>query len=125
MQCKDAIAAVSSLAADETPHRQRQAEHVATCLRCQAGVVRDRRVRKALATLRSARVAQERPNPKMLAGLLSTLDDIAERADKQAERARLAAYVGGAAAAGGLVIALAAGRLRPSVAMQTVHRLVG
>ena len=122
MRCDDATAAIASLAAGETPRKQRAADHVATCLRCQAEVARRRRVRSALATLRGDRVE---PGPELLPDLLVTLREVAAHDDKVAERRRLAAYVGGAAAAGGLVLAMASGRVRPAQAATAVHRLVG
>lgn len=122
MRCEDATAAIASLAAGEEPSRARAADHVATCLRCQAEVARSRRVRSALSTLRDARVD---PDPDLLPGLLIALREVADHDEKVAERRRLAAYVGGAAAAGGLVLAMASGRVRPERAATAVHRLVG
>ena len=122
MRCDDAAAAIASLAAGETPAKPKAADHVATCLRCQAEVARTRRVRSALATLRDARVS---PDPELLPDLLIALREVADHDEKLAERRRLAAYVGGAAAAGGLVLAVASGRVRPAHAAVAVHRLVG
>lgn len=108
MQCDSAAAAVASLVAGEDPSSRRQAQHVATCLRCQAEVARGRRVRRSLGELRNAMV---HPDPELLSGLLLAVSRAAaEEADRSRSRARRLVYLAAAAtaaggAAGGIAIA--------------------
>ena len=108
MQCDEAVEAVASLAAVHQPTDARQAVHVATCLRCQAAVARDRRLVRDLRTLRSSRLS---PGDGLLPNVIGAVD--AEAAAIRSQRTRRYAYVGGAAAtAGGMAIAFAARRVR-------------
>lgn len=108
MQCDEAVEAVASLAADEQPADVVQADHVAGCLRCQTGVLRDRRLVLELRSLRSQVVS---PDVSLLSTVLGAVDEAAASIDRIRTRRRV--YVGSAAtAAGGLAIALAARRLQ-------------
>ena len=108
MRCDEAVEAVASLAADQQASDAVQAEHVATCLRCQARVSRDRRLVRDLRSLRSEVVS---PDVTLLSSVLCAID--AEAASIDRIRTRRRVYMGSAAtAAGGLVVALAARRLQ-------------
>ena len=122
MRCELAQATIAALAVGETPSSDRHAEHIARCLQCQVAVVSQRRVRSVLASLRDDVVT---PDPALLNAVLNRLDAIADRDLRHAELVRRAAYLGGAAAAGGLVLAMAAGRLKPTAAWHLAGRLVG
>lgn len=113
MQCDEAVEAVASLASGQQPTDVRQAVHVSTCLRCQAAVARDKRLIRQLRGLRSDGPS---PDAELLVSVLGAVD--AEAASIKSERTRRLAYVGGAAAtAGGIVIAIAARRVRSGVAI--------
>ena len=114
MQCESAAAAVASLVAGEVPSSRSQAQHVDQCLRCQAEVVRGRRVRRSLRELRTAMVS---PDPALLSDLLLAVSRAAaDEAQRSKGRARRLVYLAAAAtAAGGAAggIAVAALRRRP------------
>ncbi len=98
VRCEDAAPAVASLADGLEPARPAQAAHVGSCLRCQAEVLRDRRMSRALADLRDE-VLQ--PDPELLGAVLDAVDEFVER--RAALRARLAYLLGGAAATAGTI----------------------
>lgn len=108
VRCDEAVEAIASLAAGDQPTDAAQAGHVASCLRCQAAVVRDRRLVRELRTLRTEHV---RPDTALLSSVLVAID--AEAATLHRSRTRKRVAVGSAAAtAGGIAIALAARRVR-------------
>ena len=112
---------MASLTTHEQPANKRQAEHVATCLSCQAAVARDRSLRRSLSELRGALVT---PQPELLPELLLAVRDAAaEEAARSEGRTRRLAYLGGAAAAataaaaGGIALAVVARRRGGSTAV--------
>jgi len=113
MQCDEAVEAVASLASAQQPTDALQAAHVSSCLRCQAAVARDKRLIRRLRGLRTDGPA---PDADLLVSVMGAVD--AEAASIKSDRTRRLAYVGGAAAtAGGIVIAIAARRVRSGVAI--------
>jgi hypothetical protein len=77
-------------------------EHIATCLRCQAELVRYRRLLRALRLLRSRYLE---PSPGLLADTLVSLEEAVERELARSARSRRIAY---AAAIGGTAVTAAA-----------------
>ncbi len=110
MRCEEAAPAVASLADGLEPSRPAQAAHVESCLRCQAEVVRDRRMSRALAELR-AEVLE--PDPDLLCTVLDAVDEFVEH--RAALRARLAYLLGGAAATAGTIAVMLVRRGRSEV----------
>ncbi len=110
MRCEDAAPAVASLADGLELERSAQLAHVESCLRCQAEVVRDRRMARALADLR-AEVLE--PDPELLGTVLDAVDEFVER--RAALRARLAYLLGGAAATAGTIAVMLVRRGRNEV----------
>ncbi len=110
MRCEEAAPAVASLADGLEPSRPAQAAHVESCLRCQAEVVRDRRMSRALADLR-AEVLE--PDPDLLCTVLDAVDEFVEH--RAALRARLAYLLGGAAATAGTIAVMLVRRGRSEV----------
>ncbi|MCP3935004.1 MAG: hypothetical protein GY708_06500 [Actinomycetia bacterium] len=116
VQCESAVAAVASLATGEEPSNRRQAQHVSECLRCQAAVARDRRLRRSLRQLRGAMI---RPNPELLSELLLAISEAAaDEASRSRSRTKRLVYMAaagtaaGGAAAGGIAVAIAMHRHR-------------
>ena len=108
MRCDEAVEAVASLATGEQPSDVMQADHVATCLRCQASIARDRRLVRELRLLKAAHIA---PDVSLLSSVLGAVD--AEAAVMDRLRTRRRVYVGSAAAtASGIAIAFAARRVK-------------
>jgi len=108
MRCDEAVEAVASLATDEQATDVAQAGHVASCLRCQAAVARDKRL---VRELRELRTLQLLPDVTLLSSVLGAVDQEAALIDRSRVRRRVA--VGSAAAtASGIAIAIAARRVR-------------
>ena len=88
--------------------------HIDTCLRCQAELVRYRRLLRSLQTLRNEFV----PAPGLLADILAALDGI-DPHEHEGRSGRRAAYLSGiaaataAGAAGAIVLATRARHRRP------------
>jgi hypothetical protein len=127
VQCEQAVPAVASLVACESPASKRQEQHVAECLRCQATIARDRRLRRSLADLKDAIAT---PRPELLPELLLAVHDAAaEEAERSTGHTRRIVYLSGAAAAataaaaGGIALALASRRRESSRSFPS--RLVG
>jgi len=90
---------------------QRARRHVQRCLRCQADLVRYRRMRRLLASLGAETLV---PPDDLLVALMLDLDEAAEVGSGSMARRRLA-YLGGLAAAtaagvGGVLVLAARGR---------------
>jgi len=88
---------------------RRSAEHVQSCLRCQAELAQYRRLLRVLGTMRAQRAD---PPPGLLASVLARLEEVGEAGARRAVlTARRAAYLGAlaaataAGAAGALVLA--------------------
>lgn len=107
--CRDAVDAVAMVAAGDADVEPKQADHVATCLRCQAEVAAFRRV---LATLREMRDDELLLPPDEPDGTIEAIHDGDGIPSTWAVRA---AYVGGITAAGAAGVIVWLSRRRPGL----------
>jgi hypothetical protein len=109
MRCEEVSHRLPGLVDSARPMPSDVAEHLGTCLRCQAESARYRRLARTMRQLRTQFVA---PSPDLLLGILEWIDAADTGAPERSSRSRRAAYVAAAAtaataagAAGALVIA--------------------
>lgn len=116
MRCEDLAPVVAASVDDPTALDADQRAHLATCLRCQAEVARERRLHRSLGSLRELRLV---PPADLLDQIYDRLDEVVVRAH---HRGRRVALVGGlaaattAAAAGAIVLAARGRRPRLPIA---------
>lgn len=97
LTCEDVAAALPAIVDGNERADRRVQHHVATCLRCQAELVRYRRL---LRTLRQLRTEYLEPAPGVLSGILANLEEAGERgAIRSLLSGRRAAYISGVAVA--------------------------
>ena len=97
MQCEDLSGALAATAGADRTLSRSERRHVERCLRCQAEVVK---YRKLLRTLRTLRTDVLEPAPGLLADILATIEEAGERqAVRSVLNGRRIAYLGGLAAA--------------------------
>lgn len=97
LTCEDVAAALPAIVDGNERADRRVQHHVATCLRCQAELVRYRRLLRALRQLRTEYLE---PAPGVLSGILANIEEAGERgAIRSLLSGRRAAYIGAVAAA--------------------------
>jgi hypothetical protein len=121
VRCEDIAAMLPGLVDGDQAADQRMAQHVESCLRCQAELVQ---YRKLLRVLHQLRTEVLEPAPGVLTGILAGLAEAGEqRALHSRRRGHRAAYIGGmavataaAGAAGAAVLVSRASRRRVGLA---------
>ena len=102
MRCDEIDLILPGLVDGTAPTAPDVDEHIASCLRCQAELVRYRRLLRALRLLRTRYLE---PTPGLLADTLVSLEEAVERELARSSRSRRIAY---AAAIGGTAVTAAA-----------------
>ena len=118
MRCDEVSRRLPQLVDSSRPVPSDVAEHLGTCLRCQAESARYRRLARTMRQLRTQFAA---PSPDLLVDILEWIDAADAGAPPRSSRYRRAAYVAAATAtaagaAGALVIASRSRRGRLAVA---------
>ena len=119
MRCDEVARRLPQLVDSARPMPSDVAEHLGTCLRCQAESARYRRLARTMRQLRTQFAA---PSPDLLVDILEWIDAADAAESSRNSRYRRAAYVAAAAtataagAAGALVIASRSRRGRLAVA---------
>ena len=100
MRCDRYRGRVRALARGESDGGRRVRRHVASCLRCQAEIARERRLQRQLKSLR-----QEQRTPRgLLERILATIEDAAPPQTPRSAPARTAGVVAGAGALAGVIV---------------------
>ena len=112
MRCEEVVALIPGVV-DGDATNVAVSRHLETCLRCQAEMVRYRRLLRTLAMLRTRYVE---PNPGLLGETLAALTDAAERGAKRTllsgKTLAYAGAIGGTAVAAGATAAVLIARSR-------------